>query len=190
MLKQPSHWFAALCVVLAASPALAQEGDAPPTQAPPPAQAPKSGQVAIPEGEDAPPAEAPKVDSVGAMAAPTATELDEGAVSEQRKTLVWIGFHNAKTYSRLFIKTNARAALEVLPGPGQVVFRIKKSRSRLRNNLRYIDTSYFPTALYRVTPRKADDDVDVVVQMRDVVAYKVKRKAETVYVDFELPAKK
>lgn len=193
MLKQPSHrsfraapkvaraarWFAAFCVAFAAAPAAAQEADGP-----------KSGQVRVPAGEDAPPAEAPKEGSVGAMGAPAALELDEGAVADSRKTLLWIGFHNAKSYSRLFIKTSARVAVEALPGPGQLVLRLKQARSRLRNNLRYIDTSYFPTAVYRVTPRKADEDVDVVVQMREVVGYKVKRKGETLYVDFDLPAKK
>lgn len=175
-------WMVACSVTLAsAAVAFAQEGDAA-----------KSGEVQLPpqSGDDPRPADAPRPEVVGALAAPAATELDEGAVGEARKTLVFIGFHHAKTYSRVFLKTTARALPEVVPGPGIVKVRLKNTRSRLRNNLRFVDTSYFPSALWRITPRKAGDDVDVEIQMREAVAYRLKRKGDTIYVDFDPPTKK
>jgi len=152
----------------------------------------KSGEVrmAPKDGDEPARADAPRPEAVGALAAPTAQELDEGAVRDGKKTLTWIGFHNAKGYSRLFLKSTERVAFEVLPGPGIVKVRIKQTRARLSNNMRFLDMSYFPTALWRVTPRRAGEDVDVEIVMREAVAYKLRRKGDTIQIDFELPAKK
>jgi hypothetical protein len=170
----------ALASLLAAAPAAAQDE-----------KEEKKGTVVRIEAEkkvDEP--AAPKLEAVGALAAPSALELDEGPVSEHGKTLTWIGFHQAKEYSRLFFKTTERAAVEVVPGNGVVHVKLKNTRARLRNNLRFLDTSYFPSAVWKVIPQKAGDDLHVEIQMREAVSYKVRRRMETIQIDFDLPAKK
>lgn len=152
----------------------------------------KGGEVRIvgKDGDEPPRADAPRPEAVGALAAPTAQELDEGPVRDGRKTLTWIGFHAAKGYSRLFLKSTERVAFEVIPGAGVVKVRIKQSRAKLTNNMRFLDMSYFPTALWRVTPRRAGEDVDVEILMREAVPYKLRRKGDTIQIDFDLPAKR
>ena len=142
------------------------------------------------DADDASRADAPKPEAVGALAAPSAQELDAGPVRDGRKTLVHIGFHQAKTYNRLFLKTTERVAFEVVPGAGVIKILMKQTRSKLSNNMRFLDTSYFSSALWRVTPRRQGDDLNVEIQLREAVGYSVRRKGETVSLDFELPKKK
>lgn len=152
----------------------------------------KSGEVRMvpKDADEAPRADAPSASAVGALSAPTGQELDEGPVRDGRKTLTWIGFHQGKGYSRLFLKATERVAFEVVPGQGVIKVRIRQTRAKLSNNMRFLDTSYFPTAIWRVTPRRQGDDLDVEIQMRAAVAYKVRRKGDTIRMDFDLPTKK
>jgi hypothetical protein len=129
-------------------------------------------------------------EAVGAIAAPAALDLDEGPVSDQRKTLTWIGFHQAPAYSRLFMKTTQRVAFDVAPGSGVIRVTLKNTRARLRNNLRYLDTSFFPAAVWKVVPRRGPAGVVVEIQMREAVPYRVRRRGDEIQIDFDLPAKK
>ena len=182
---------AAAPLFLATPPALAEDTKASDGAAGAADDGPKSGQVRIVKDVDEPPrADAPRPEAVGALAPPTAQELDPDPVRDGEKILTWLGFHSAKGYSRLFLKATERVAFEVTPGQGIIKVRIKQARAKLSNNMRFLDMSYFPTALWRVTPRRAGDDVDVEILMREVVAYKLRRKGDTIQIDFDLPAKK
>lgn len=128
--------------------------------------------------------------SVGTLGPPASLDLDEGPVSAHGKVLTWIGFHQAKSYSRVFLKTTERAEVDVHPGRGNVVVRLRQTRARLRNNLRLLDTSYFPSAVWRIVPRRAGKDLMVEIEMREAVSYRVRRRAETILIDFDLPGQK
>jgi hypothetical protein len=174
-----------LALALAAGPVAAQEtkpeGDKPAV----------TGAVKLtPEKQkeaERPPA---KPTEVGELSPPAALDLDAGPVSEAEKTLPWIGFHQAPSYSRIFLKTTERVAVEVTPGKGVIVLTLKNTRARLRNNLRFLDTSYFPSAVWKIVPRRQGDDLKVEIQMRDAVSYRVRRQGEMIQIDFDLPRQK
>jgi len=167
---------------------------------PPPARAeeeekpaPAKGEVRLaPEkkAEAEPKVEPPRAEAVGALSAPAAMDLDEGPITAHNKTLTWIGFHHTRSYSRLFFKTTERTAVDVVPGSGVITVKLKGTRVRLRNNLRFLDTSYFPSAVWKVVPRQAGDTVEVEIQMREAVSYRMRRRGETIQIDFDLPSKK
>jgi colicin import membrane protein len=127
---------------------------------------------------------------VGELSPPSSQDLDSGPVSQNEKTLTWVGFHQAPSYSRVFLRTTERVALEVTPGKGVIVLTLKKTRARLRNNLRYLDTSYFPSAVWRIVPRRLGDDLKVEIEMRVAVSYRVRRQGEMILLDFDLPRPK
>lgn len=146
--------------------------------------------VKVAPGAGIPRVQAPRLDAVGAIPPPTEIKRDSGPVSPERKILVWVGFHQAEAYSRIFLKTTERADFEVKPGTGVIQVVIKNARVRLRNNLRFLDTSWFPSAVWRIVPRRLGDDVVVEIQMRKAVSYRVRRQGETIRLDFDLPNKK
>jgi colicin import membrane protein len=181
-----------LFATLSAPAGFAQEpaADPPPAEKTPPP--PGAGTVRVLEPKRGPTVEPVRPEGVGPMPAPTSVSQDDGPITEHRKNLTWIGFHQAKGYSRIFFKTTERVAFDVVPGTGVVNVKLKNTRARLRNNLRFLDTSYFPTAVWRVVPhqKRRIRDLSVEIQMREAVPYRVRRQGDVIQFDFDLPAKK
>jgi hypothetical protein len=149
----------------------------------------KSGEIKIPR-KDPMESDPTRPSRVGTLSAPTRIDLDPEPVSAGRKILTWIGFHQAPTYSRIFFKTSETAHFEIQPGPGLLRVVFKNASIRLRNNLRLIDASFFRSAVWQVIPKKERDTVVVEIQMREAVSYRARRRQGTIYLDFDLPAKR
>lgn len=142
-------------------------------------------------------AEPPKQDRV-AMAdrspAPSSSASSSGSlsVSARRKTMTLVGFKQGTGTSQVFVRTNEPVRYTVSrSGDKAVLVELENTQIALSNNERFLDTSYFDTAVAMVTPQEGPTKtVRIEIKLKESVPYEAHQNGNEVQIDFQRPAKR
>lgn len=123
---------------------------------------------------------------VGAFA--VATFAGAARAGEMRE-LVWLGFQNTETVSRVFVKTNEQVSYKVDDKRDDaLVLDLFDTRVSHRNYRRPMDTSQFESPVLRVSAEElegAGRQVRIEIKLRNKVPYEVKQEGEVLSIDFK-----
>ncbi len=107
------------------------------------------------------------------------------------KVMQLVGFRQKDKVSQVFIKTNEPARYSVNEEDGAVVVEIENTQARTRNDLNYLDTRFFDSAVSRIAPREiegAGTHVEIRIELKEKVPYEVKQVDNEIQIDFRRPA--
>jgi hypothetical protein len=91
--------------------------------------------------------------------------------------------------SRVFVRTRTPPRFSVSePRENVVRVEIQNARAPLQNDLKILDTSYFPTAVAKVTPLRSGRNYVLEIQLRERVAWQQRLDGDTLSLDFDRPA--
>ncbi len=126
--------------------------------------------------------------------------LDEGQnieveerveMSTAIKHMTWVGFQQTADVSRVFVKTNAPVSYRVVEeGDSLVVLELDNTVIPLRNNRRFLDTTFFESAVAMVVPREVGgvgQRVRIEIQLKHKVPFQTGREENMVFVNFDRP---
>ena len=132
----------------------------------------------------------PPVPEAPMAAAPTPTptaRLEAGAPSAQLRE---VGFRQLPSASRVFVRTSVTPRFTV-QDVGQNTIRVELENTRVsrRNDTRFLDTSFFSSAVAMVTPSRRGSTYVVDIKLREKVPYQQKIEGDMLALDFERPAR-
>ena len=107
------------------------------------------------------------------------------------KVMELVGFRQKDKVSQVFIKTNEPARYSVNEQDGAVVVEIENTQARTRNDLNYLDTRFFDSAVSRVDPQEvegAGTHIEIRIELKEKVPYEVKQVDNEIQIDFRRPA--
>jgi hypothetical protein len=101
----------------------------------------------------------------------------------------FLGFKQTATGSRVFIRLRATPRFSVSE-PQEKLVRVEFPNTRvpLRNDLKALDTSFFPTAVEKVTPVRQGKSYVLEIRLRERVAWQQGIDGTTLSLDFDRPA--
>jgi colicin import membrane protein len=125
------------------------------------------------------------------VSAEGATETDSGGpptVTARRKTMTFVGFRKAGEASRIYVRTDEPVRYRISEADRVVVLELENTRIGIPNNQRFLDTSFFDTAVAMVRPEESETkSVRVEIQLKQSVPYQTQQKGNELYVEFERP---
>jgi hypothetical protein len=144
--------------------------------APAPAQPPAVAAAPAPAPEPAP-----------AAASPRAVEqLGVGAPEAQLRE---IGFRQMPGASRVFVRTSVTPRFTVQDvGENTIRVEFENTRVARRNDTRFLDTSFFRSAVELITPSRRGSSYVVDIKLRERVPYQQRIEGDMLALDFERPA--
>jgi colicin import membrane protein len=100
-----------------------------------------------------------------------------------------IGFQQLPEASRVFVRTSAEPRFTIMEA-GENLIRVEfaNTRVRRRNDTRFLDTSFFPSAVALVSPKREGSAYVVEIKLRQKVPYQQKVEGDMLAIDFERPA--
>ena len=100
-----------------------------------------------------------------------------------------VGFQQMPGGSRVFVRTAYEPHFTIMEA-GENVIRVElaNTRVRRRNDTRFMDTSFFQSAVAMVTPMRAGSAYVVEIKLRERVPYQQKVEGDVLSIDFEQPA--
>jgi hypothetical protein len=165
-----------------AAPAAAAAPAAPAAAAAPAAPA-AAAPAAAPPAQRSPPAGA----RTARAPRPAKAPAPAAASRPPPQQILELGFRQLPDASRVFVRAAAEPRFSVEDG-GQVVrVVLDGARVERENDARPLDTSFFPSAVASVTPRRVGGDVVIEIALRDRVAFRQRLEGETLAIDFDLP---
>jgi hypothetical protein len=187
-----------------------QVADRAPTPAAGPSAGPRADAPTAPAGTEpaspsAPPAVAaaadasvvPSAPSAGAPAAPD-PGAEPTAVPHPRKRrgasravalrLEELGFRQTDAASRIFMRISAAPRYRIVE-EGEKKLRVELPHTSVArpNDRRFLDTSYFPSAVALVVPRREGSSTVLEITLREKVQYQQRVEGDTLSIDFEKP---
>lgn len=127
----------------------------------------------------------PAVAAVRAPERPAAAEREAG----KAQLIEEIGFLQTGDGSRVFVRTRGAPRFSVAEGGDKLVeLRLDNARLKNRNDARALDTSFFPSAVVSVTPRRQGPEYLLEIRLREKVAYQQKVEGDLLALDFARPA--
>lgn len=100
-----------------------------------------------------------------------------------------VGFRQTPAGSSVFVRLRSAPRFSVSePRDGVVRVEFPDTRVPQRNDLKPLDTSFFPSAVARVTPSRQGKAYVVEVQLRERVSWSQRVDGETFSLDFDRPA--
>ncbi len=100
-----------------------------------------------------------------------------------------VGFQQLPGASRVFVRTAQEPRFTIMEaGENLIRVELANTRVRRRNDTRFMDTSFFPTAVALVTPRREGSIYVVEIKLKERVPYRQKVEGDTLAIDFERPA--
>jgi hypothetical protein len=125
-----------------------------------------------------------------AQSTPSLTSLSAPpARSGKPAKLQAVGFKQLPTVSRVFVQTSAAPQFTITDvGDDVVRLEVENTRASRRNDTRPLDTSFFPSAVAMITPRKQGTSYVVDIKLRKRVPYQQKVEGDVLAIDFERPA--
>jgi colicin import membrane protein len=145
---------------------------------------------AAPEPEAAPVAAAapePEPTPVAA-AAPEPDRVDRLQADGPSAKLREIGFKQLEGVSRVFVRTSVTPRFTIQDA-GEDVIRVEleNTRAERRNDLRFLDTSFFSSAVAMVTPSRRGSSYVLDIKLKQKVPYRQKIEGDVLAIDFERP---
>ena len=133
----------------------------------------------------APAAGARPAPRVAAVAVAPRTAAD---VSGKPNLVESIGFRQLPEVSEVVVRTNGTPRFQVSEA-GENLIRVEmlNTRASTRNDLKFLDTSFFPSAVTRVTPVRRGRNYVLEIQLRQKVAWQQRVEGGTLAIDFERP---
>jgi hypothetical protein len=100
----------------------------------------------------------------------------------------FVGFKQTPGGSRVFVRLRSAPRFSVSE-PSDKVVRVEFPNTRvpLRNDLKALDTTFFPSAVARVTPQRNGKSYVLEIQLRERVAWQQRIEGETLSLDFDRP---
>ena len=114
----------------------------------------------------------------------------EGPRRPRRNEVEFLGFKQTATGSRVFVRLRATPRFSVSE-PQEKLVRVEFPNTRvpLRNDLKALDTSFFPTAVAKVTPVRQGKSYVLEIRLRERVAWQQRIDGTTLSLDFDRPAR-
>ncbi len=102
----------------------------------------------------------------------------------------FVGFKQTTQGSRVFVRTKTPPRFSVSE-PRENVVRVEFPNTRvpLRNDLNFLDTSFFPTAVAKITPIRAGRSYVLEIELRERVAWQQRLDGDTLSLEFDCPAR-
>jgi hypothetical protein len=145
-----------------------------------PSRAPAAAEPAAPEATPAI-ADAPAV-----AAHASADVLDIGAPRAQLRE---VGFRQLPGASRVYVRTSVTPRFTIQDvGENVIRVELENTRATRRNDLRHLDTSFFPSAVAVVTPARRGASYVLDIKLRERVPYQQRIEGNMLAIDFERPA--
>jgi hypothetical protein len=119
-----------------------------------------------------------------------AAELDAASLAPApRAQLREVGFRQLPGVSRVFVRTTVTPRFSV-EDAGENVIRVEleNTRAARRNDLRFLDTSFFPSAVAMVTPIRRGSSYVVEIKLKERVPYQQRIEGDMLALDFARPA--
>ncbi|HET6922592.1 MAG TPA: AMIN domain-containing protein [Anaeromyxobacteraceae bacterium] len=100
-----------------------------------------------------------------------------------------VGFRQMPGASRVFVRTAQEPRFTIMEA-GEKLIRVElaNTRVRRRNDSRFMDTSFFPSAVALVTPKREGSSYVVEIKLKERVPYQQKVEGDMLAIDFERPA--
>jgi len=100
-----------------------------------------------------------------------------------------VGFQQLPGASRVFVRTSGTPRFHVQDaGESSIRIELENTRVDRSNDLRFLDTSFFSSAVAMVTPRREGASYVLEVKLRQRVPYQQKVEGDMLAFDFERPA--
>jgi len=100
-----------------------------------------------------------------------------------------VGFRQVAGASRIFVRTSATPQYTVQQVDDHTLrIEVANARPTRRNDLRFMDTSFFPSAVQLITPSRQGSSYVLTVKLRQRVPYQEKVEGDTLAIDFQRPA--
>jgi colicin import membrane protein len=117
---------------------------------------------------------------------PVAAAYDASAPSAILREL---GFQQLPGTSRVYIRTSTTPRFTI-QDVGENVIRVELENTRVarRNDVRFLDTSFFPSAVAMVKPARKGTSYVLDITLRERVPYQQKIEGDLLAIDFERPA--
>jgi hypothetical protein len=100
-----------------------------------------------------------------------------------------VGFRQLPDVSRIFVRTSATPQYSVQEVDDRTVrIELENSRALRKNDLRFLDTSFFSSAVELITPSRQGTSYVLTVKLRQRVPYQQKVEGDLLAIDFQRPA--
>jgi hypothetical protein len=115
-----------------------------------------------------------------------AAKLDRGGPSAQVRE---IGFRQLPGISRVFLRTSVPPQFTI-QDVGENLIRVELENTRVarRNDARFLDTSFFASAVALISPSRHGSTYVVEIKLKQKVPYQQKIEGDMLAIDFERPA--
>lgn len=100
-----------------------------------------------------------------------------------------VGFQQLPGASRVYVRTAQEPRFTIMEA-GEKTIRVElaNTRVRRRNDTRFMDTSFFASAVALVTPKREGSNYVVEIKLKERVPYQQKVEGDMLAIDFERPA--
>jgi colicin import membrane protein len=123
------------------------------------------------------------------VAAPAAPGPKPAAATSGPNQIEFVGFKQLPQGSRVYVRTKNPPRFSVSePRENLVRVEFPNTQVPLRNDLNFLDTSFFPTAVAKVTPVRSGRSYILEIQLRERVAWQQRIDGDTLSLDFDRPA--
>ena len=124
---------------------------------------------------------------------PGAAESGQVRVSAAPKVMGLVGFQQQPEVSRVFIRTNEPVRYSVSrSSEDTIVVEIENTRAATGNDLNFLDTRFFDTAIAHIGPQEiegAGTHMRIVITLKQAVPYEVNQVDNEIHVDFRRPGR-
>jgi colicin import membrane protein len=124
-----------------------------------------------------------------AAAEPVAASASAYEAPAPNAVLRELGFQQLPGASRVYIRTSATPRFTI-QDVGENVIRVELENTRVArtNDVRFLDTSFFSSAVAMVTPARRGTSYVLDIKLRERVPYQQKLEGDLLAIDFERPA--
>jgi hypothetical protein len=100
-----------------------------------------------------------------------------------------LGFKQLPGASRVFLRTSTSPRFTIQDaGENLIRVEVENARAMRRNDMRFLDTSFFPSAVAMITPMRRGSAYVVEIKLKQKVPYQQKVEGDMLAIDFERPA--
>jgi len=115
-------------------------------------------------------------------------EAESLAASAPSAQLRELGFRQMPGVSRVFVRTSVTPQFTIQSlGEDTIRVELQNTQAKRRNDTRFLDTSFFPSAVAMITPSKRGSSYVVDIKLRQRVPYQQRIEGDMLAIDFERP---